>query len=402
MRVRFALTVAVLVAVGIPTRADATPALAREYNIPCSVCHSAVPYLSPVGRAVKEGGYRLPDDDGSFDPEMQPNRTWNDALTLEEALPLTARFQGAILAKEREEDERLDPIAVASLVSVGNWADEGSQFLSIGTSVANEPSTSITAQLGYHPAREFNVLVGTAGSFHPDPYNTFSHSVTWFEKRAAGRVVGGHGVNPTLMGYGRAGSLYYAAAWMAGAGNESGATPRAGSMRLAWDFGTSASLGAFCTYADVHGGETEEDSHALTIRPSPLAGHDEGSGGDGPERHEIRAGGDLSFEVGDLHGNALFAAVTDEVDEESTTDFAAHVELLYLWRKKGRPLLVPVLRAEYLTTGDGEDRTVNVVAGVQHFLRENARFGIEANADAIVPDGQDNNWAATLTLDVVF
>ena len=46
--------------------AQAIPAFARKFNVPCQTCHSAPPYLNATGRKFMEAGYRLPDADGTI------------------------------------------------------------------------------------------------------------------------------------------------------------------------------------------------------------------------------------------------------------------------------------------------------------------------------------------------
>ena len=42
--------------------ANALPAFARKYGLPCSSCHEAWPKLSPFGQQFKDNGYQLGND----------------------------------------------------------------------------------------------------------------------------------------------------------------------------------------------------------------------------------------------------------------------------------------------------------------------------------------------------
>lgn len=44
------------------SRADAIPAFARKYGMPCSACHEAWPKLSPFGQMFKDNGYQIGND----------------------------------------------------------------------------------------------------------------------------------------------------------------------------------------------------------------------------------------------------------------------------------------------------------------------------------------------------
>ena len=50
------------VSVVLPSAADAIPAFARRYQLPCHFCHDGYPQLSVLGEQFKERGYRLDDD----------------------------------------------------------------------------------------------------------------------------------------------------------------------------------------------------------------------------------------------------------------------------------------------------------------------------------------------------
>lgn len=46
----------------LPSHAEAIPAFARRYELPCHFCHDGYPKLSPLGEQFKERGLRLEDD----------------------------------------------------------------------------------------------------------------------------------------------------------------------------------------------------------------------------------------------------------------------------------------------------------------------------------------------------
>lgn len=90
----------VSIALLAPHRADAMPAFARQYNISCAACHSAVPRLSEFGEQFAASNFRLPNwRDTTID-------TGDDMLALPKTLPLGLRAQ-AFVQTRRGED--IDP-----------------------------------------------------------------------------------------------------------------------------------------------------------------------------------------------------------------------------------------------------------------------------------------------------
>jgi len=56
----FSVTLLVfLLGFSFPQRADAFPAFARKYNVPCSLCHEAFPKLNDFGQIFRDNGYQM-------------------------------------------------------------------------------------------------------------------------------------------------------------------------------------------------------------------------------------------------------------------------------------------------------------------------------------------------------
>ena len=60
-----ALALLVLAALGLPGAAEAFPAFARAYKMPCNTCHSAITRRSEFGDAFRKNGYRWPGEAGA-------------------------------------------------------------------------------------------------------------------------------------------------------------------------------------------------------------------------------------------------------------------------------------------------------------------------------------------------
>lgn len=84
----------------MPGRSDAMPAFARQYNISCAACHSAVPRLGEFGEQFVASNYRLPNwRDTTVD-------TGDSMLALPKTLPLALRIQAFVQTREGED---IDP-----------------------------------------------------------------------------------------------------------------------------------------------------------------------------------------------------------------------------------------------------------------------------------------------------
>ena len=83
--------------------ADAMPAFAREYGVSCNVCHAAYPRLNDFGeRFAGDMNFRMAN---WRDNTVQ---TGDETLALAKALPLAARMQGFVQARD---SESVDPVS---------------------------------------------------------------------------------------------------------------------------------------------------------------------------------------------------------------------------------------------------------------------------------------------------
>lgn len=89
------------------TTAEAIPAFARRYALPCHFCHDGFPKLSVLGEQFKERGYRLENDT-------------TDAGDWWKSIPLTLR---AALRQTFEESGEATTAGNFALVSAGNFGE---------------------------------------------------------------------------------------------------------------------------------------------------------------------------------------------------------------------------------------------------------------------------------------
>lgn len=104
-----------LIQILLSANAEALPAFARKHNAACSMCHAVYPKLTTFGRAFKENGYRMPDDDLG----------WKDTLTV---VPVAGRVTWTHSSLGPDTDRfsfgLFQPIAAGALGSwISFWAD---------------------------------------------------------------------------------------------------------------------------------------------------------------------------------------------------------------------------------------------------------------------------------------
>ncbi len=119
------LLLSLTVSIVLPEAADAIPAFARRYELPCHFCHDGYPQLSVLGEQFKERGYRLDDD-------------VTDVADWLRSVPVSLR---ATLRQTFEEEGDARTSGLLRLVSAGNlgsrvsyWIDENYVIESEGSS----------------------------------------------------------------------------------------------------------------------------------------------------------------------------------------------------------------------------------------------------------------------------
>ncbi len=400
-------------------QAEAIPALARKWNMSCSTCHTAFPFLNETGRAIKEAGFRLPDEDGSVDPAMQGHQVLGPALALERALPLAARLTAAPFALAKDGDVQLRSFEALSLQAFGSWGAEGSARVVIDMESEADFAPGVHAALGYHPSRSLNALIGYGSPFTSDPYNTLvpgGHGLTragmpiLAESGPSGISLTGN--TPFASLYGRAGGLYWMAGAQAPTGSKTGALPTIGLARVALDLGGSLSFGLFgqAGVAELgagasdhaHGGEAEAEEEAH-VDPPGAEPHDDGAEAAASDLTLWRAGLDATLTAGDLTLYGLLASVGDSDDEGGKeTTLGGYLQLLYTMREGGRPLFAPLLRLDWLEGEEGQDDSLVLVANASSWAWENLRVGGEASYALSGSEGSASDWRTALFLDLGF
>ncbi len=115
------------VSVIVPEAADAIPAFARRYQLPCHFCHDGYPQLSVLGEQFKERGCRLDDDVTEVSDWLR-------------SVPVSLR---ATLRQTFEEKGDSQTRGLFRLVSAGNLGSRVSYWIDDNYVIESEDSTRV-------------------------------------------------------------------------------------------------------------------------------------------------------------------------------------------------------------------------------------------------------------------
>ena len=366
--------------------AQAIPSFTRKFNVPCQTCHLAPPYLNAFGRKFMETGYRMPDEEGVIDEEMQNHQHVNDNLTLEKMLPLAMRLASVPVSASTSEPAQFQPFAGYDLIAFGNFFRIGSFHFAMGGGAEDDFVPAGDGRMGIHPSPYLNVVAGFGGPFSADPYNTFRTDDIGLTRTVKAPLADGHTGGLAfaddmqfLEAYGRAGMFFYSAGILGEPNAVTGNTPQLGMARLAVDPMENLSFGAFGL-----GGRRPKNDEAGVAADATV----------------WRAGVDADATFADVTGVAAFLVAGDQLDEGTEqVNLGGFVEGLYTLRLEGRPILMPLARLDWV-----QEEGANVLQGtldVSTWVFENTRVGMEGSYQSTI--GQDDgDLVGSLFADVVF
>ena len=388
MRVTAAIAAFVVVTT-TATSAAAIPAFARKFNLPCSTCHLAPPYLNAHGRHFLEAGYRMHDEDDKIDEAMQNHQVINDNLVLEKMLPWTARVRSVPFDDSSVDGAHILPLASFEFATMGNFYKTGSFHLAVGGEFSGDFAFGGDGFIGIHPSPYFNVIGGFGTPFAPDPYNTFrtdDHGLTLKTKEA---LTEGHKSSMALVddtsfvdGYGRVGMLFYMAGFAVTPGQLRATSPGVGLARVAIDPLENVSLGVF----GVGGRRSQADP-----------------GVDGPAAPSTlwRAGADANATFADVTTTVAAVAAGDKLDGGvDQTSLGGFVETLYALRLEGRPVFMPLIRLDWVQR-DGVD-VLGGVLDLESYVFENVRVGAEVSYEQALATTDAPVKRGSVFLDLAF
>jgi hypothetical protein len=367
----------------------AIPAFARKYNVNCTACHSAMPYLNSTGRSFKEAGWRMPDEDGVIDMEEQPAQAISKDLWVEKYFPAAARIKGYIVDKREGSDTKIRPLHEVEIFAAGSFWKTGSFFVEMEGEDEESFEVALAGEAGWHPHRAANFKLGYGSIFHPDPYNSLldgGHRLTVGHKvpldvgssanarfRKDAQYIAFYG---RTTGYGQKNSLFYMLGASGGNGNPEGENPKDFLARLAFDFTPDLMLGGF-----FFSGSRELETDTLDL---------------------TRWGVDFNLDFSGLYLVGMFMNAEEKLAGVSEKNNAAYVEAFYTLRRDGRPFFVPLLRYDWTELNDGSDNFSAITAQAGFYVIENAKLALEYNQEVDVAPGEDKRYRVTLLLDVGF
>lgn len=376
------------------SQAEAVPAFARKYGFSCMQCHSNWPTLNDYGRQFKMNGY-VP----SRDSEEGVLKTKDAAMWIEKNFPVSAvvvsqpfeqnrHFSGSGSADQEFTLQAIQSVNV--FVAGGDAARHVSWFGE--ANAENGGGFAVTGgdfALGYHPSEYFNLVAARRGFFVADPYQTLTNfgSPTIADRAVAGVQVAD--LPPSMytmdqsaqsvyafgeVGKDEVGYLYYAAGVQADPNNDAGTGGKSFNGRLAFDTMKGVVLGAF-------GGAGHSGS----------AYYGSGAQPDVVDRVAFnRSGVDLLVEKGPVTARAaaMYAHDYDTADNANLTNAketnrAAYVEAQYSYRRGDSkvPFLVPLVRENWYTTGNGTHQFAYLTAQLAHYFAANVKGLVEASWD---------------------
>ncbi len=372
-------------------QAQAVPAFARKFNLTCTTCHSAYPYLNGFGRKFKRAGYRMPDEDGSVDPDMQNHRTISKNLVLDETFPLALGMDGDLLSLRSGGEAEMAPFGQLTLIGAGNFGTIGSYYVNFAVAAGEDESGETTISghgvVGVHPSPLLNVVAGHGNIYHHDPYNS----------RSPHPIVAQHAhVNQSqfIQMYGYDSGLFYSLGATAGPAGKLG-RDRQGYARLAYDFTDNISVGTFTRF-----GRTAEERDSALAHDDAEGGHDEAAvaGATVPELNDLSAGVDFNATIGSFNTVALveWSSQKNVLDSsEKQQELVGYAEFFYVITSGDRPLLMPLVRADYAQDLELNRRKVSVTANLSSYILANARIGAEVATDLVVPAAAEKSTRAT-------
>lgn len=371
------------------TQAAAVPAFSRKYGFDCMQCHTNWPTLNEFGRQFKMNGY-VP----SRDSEEGVLKTQDGSLWTEKNFPLSVVVRSRPFDQVKKVDQEFRMQAISDVNVFAAGGDAAHHVSWFGEMDANSdggftPGTGDVA-LGYHYSPYFNIVAARRGFFVADPFQTITNfgSPTIQARGTAGTQITDLPPSEytmdqsaqTIYAYGEAGPLYYAAGVQGDKGSDVGRGGKSVNARLAFDTMKGLIVGAFGGVG--HAGVASYGNNAPTGAAAPT------------DRIAFKRGGvDLLLEKGPVTARAAALLGWDHNTATNGPDFpngdaketnrAAYAELQYSYLRGGSkvPFLIPLIRENWYTTGNGKHQFAYFTAQVAHYFTSNLKGFVEASWD---------------------
>lgn len=374
--------------------AEAVPAFAREYKIPCTACHTAWPNLNHVGRQFKENGYRLSLEEGG-------KEKISSFLEWDEHLPVTAMLIGRPYDEKKSGVTKNRALHEVELVVGGQIYRNVSGWFEFEAEDEEGFETSAKeGVVGYHPLKALNVQAGWAHLLWADPYDTYAATrlLTGPNRPQFINQSFGGADRPDASGgrlrdnrqfvnlYGRPlDRLFYSVGYAGISQDAEGSEPKTYHARLAVDVMTDTMIGLLAT--------TGTCAAIGTSRPNCTV-----------DRDYERSGVDFQTDiVGARFLGAFLKAKDDNATATATVENTAwFVQGSYVISSEGRPAWVPLLRYDTYEKSNGTQEFNEALASVTYYFTHNIKGFVEYWDQLDVPPGQVKDSRLTLQFVAAF
>lgn len=359
--------------------AEAIPAWARKYELTCTECHTAWPKLNSYGREFKMAGYRIPDEQKAIEDY---NTVLDDFLVLDKSFPLTARFIMRPFDKKKDQRSKIRSFHEIELMIGGRIYKNISGWFEAEAEDEDEFNLFVEqGVVGFHPAQEANVVMGWAPPFWADPFETLADG---------GRRMTRSNKGPLDLRFAARERLRSESQFIGFYGYAAGRVFYLGGVSSGGD--------------DPEGGDAKDGFGRINVRAAPgvYLGGFVLSGTNDTQDVDLgftRAGFDYQVERGNLNVYGLVMKANDDLlagGDDSWT--VGYVEGLYTIKLKAIPMIVPLVRIDFLDDFNGKtDLTLNL----NFYLTQNVKAYAEWWQNLDTPSGQKDN-RFTVQVDLAF
>lgn len=361
----------------------AITAFARKEGVQCSVCHSALPALSSLGRLYKTQGYH-------FSAGQLPGREISPNLELDELFPISAGIISRPFDKKDSGETKNRAIHEVEIMIAGHFGNGISGFIELEAEDEENFEASVTIAQGTYTIKpSINIQVSKAPTFFFDPYNSYTSSRRSTINRNVvidqsfggadnGASIRKNRQNLTLFGR-PTNKLFYGVSYSGSANDNEGEDADTYVGRIAYDITPSLMIGGMA----ISGTCTMQSAGGANIGdPCNLADRDF-------SRYAIDT--EWTTLNNRLIVNAAYMKANDDVLNAigDVSNSAYYIQGFYNILSEGRPLFTPVLRFDSYEANDGRNKIDSWTIGIGHFLRENIKLRAEfstLDGDGVIPD----------------
>ncbi len=380
-------------------QAHATPAFARQNNLPCAACHSAFPTLNATGRAFKSHGYRFSEDDGA---------TKHSPLAQEiKQFPLAAAVVSRPYVKDDTGNAQIRAIHELEVFAGGVLYKKLSGFLELGSEGEDGFGTVLgMGSINYDMNSALHLQFAYAPTFFADPYDTLSSTRTLtaadynivddpFGGADNGDLFRHSRQQVSLFGRLAGDKLFYNVGVGGLIEDKIGDKSRVQFARLAYDLTPGTMIGGFglagtcdtATSADfVAGCGTDAAGNLAT-----------------GNRSFSRIGLDGQADIGPFRLTGVYMVAKDDRvnDSGADTNHDGYVQAVYYGNVNNHQV-VPLLRYQTTESDNGARQVNRVLGGVTWYAAENFKASLEYGQDVSVPGGEDKTSNITVQLMAAF